>query len=37
MASFFAGDIFKYISLKENFCILIHIAPKFILTGPVGD
>ena len=33
----FADDIFKCISWKEKFGILIEISPKFVRTSPIDN
>ena len=37
MAAIMADDIFKYIFLKEKFCILNKISLKFIRKGPIDN
>ena len=37
MAAILAGNIFKYICVNENFCILINNSLKFILNGQINN
>ena len=33
----FAGNIFRYIFMNENFCILMRISLKFVPKGPIDN
>ena len=35
MAAILADDIFRYIFVNENFCILIEISLNFVPKGPI--
>ena len=37
MAAIFADDIFKCISMNENFCISIQISLKFVPRGTIDN
>ena len=37
MAAILADDIYRYISVKEKFCILIKISLKFVPKGPIDN
>ena len=35
--NYFADDIFKWISMNENFCILLRISLMFVSKGPIDN
>ena len=37
MAAILADDIFRYIFVNENFCILIEISLNFVPKGPIDN